>query len=107
MSHRRARIVPEVVAWVRVFSLFEKIRLIVVFPCVLMLAAGCQREAPPSHIFHNGKIVTVDPQFRIVEAMAIRDGRILAVGSERRHPAAGRLRHGAGSISPARPCCRD
>jgi predicted amidohydrolase YtcJ len=82
MSHRRARIAPEVVAWVRVFSLFEKIRLIVVFPFVFMLAGGCQREAPPSHVFHNGKIVTVDPQFRIVEAMAIRDGRILAVGSD-------------------------
>jgi predicted amidohydrolase YtcJ len=32
-------------------------------------------------VFHNGKITTVDPKFRIVEAMAIRDGRILAVGS--------------------------
>jgi predicted amidohydrolase YtcJ len=81
MSHRRVRIAPEVVAWIRVFSLFEKIRLIVVLPFVLMLAAGCQPETPPSHVFHNGKIVTVDPQFRIVEAMAIRDGRILAVGS--------------------------
>ena len=47
----------------------------------LVAAAGCQREPPPSHIFHTGKIVTVDPQFRIVEAMAIRDGRIVAVGT--------------------------
>ncbi|MGH9374008.1 MAG: amidohydrolase [Vicinamibacterales bacterium] len=46
----------------------------------LVAATGCQREPPPSHIFHNGKIVTVDPQFRTVEAMAIRDGRIVAVG---------------------------
>jgi predicted amidohydrolase YtcJ len=46
----------------------------------LVLAGGWQREAPPSHIFHTGKIVTVDPQFRTVEAMAIRDGRIVAVG---------------------------
>jgi predicted amidohydrolase YtcJ len=46
----------------------------------LVLAAGGQREPPPSHIFHTGKIVTVDPQFRTVEAMAIRDGRIVAVG---------------------------
>jgi predicted amidohydrolase YtcJ len=81
MSHRHVRIAPEVVAWNRVFSLFAKIRLSVVFPCVLMLAAGWQREAPPSQVFHNGKIVTVDPGFRIVQAMAIRDGRILAVGS--------------------------
>src|SRR4249920_4249653 len=47
----------------------------------LAAAAGCHREAPPSHIFNNGRIVTVDPQFRIVEAMAIRDGRVVAVGT--------------------------
>ncbi len=46
----------------------------------LVVAAGCRRDPPPSHIFHTGKIVTVDPQFRTVEAMAIRDGRIVAVG---------------------------
>jgi predicted amidohydrolase YtcJ len=43
--------------------------------------AAFGRQGPPSHIFHNGKIVTVDPQFRTVEAMSIRDGRIVAVGS--------------------------
>jgi predicted amidohydrolase YtcJ len=46
----------------------------------LLVAPGCHREPRPSHIFHNGKIVTVDPQFRTVQAMAIRDGRIVAVG---------------------------
>jgi hypothetical protein len=48
----------------------------------LVLTAGCQRQPPPSHIFHNGEIVTVDPQFRIVEAMAILDGRIVATGTD-------------------------
>jgi predicted amidohydrolase YtcJ len=49
--------------------------------------AGCQRAPaaaqapPPGQIFHNGKIVTVDAQFRTVDAMAIRDGRIVAVGT--------------------------
>jgi predicted amidohydrolase YtcJ len=47
----------------------------------LVALAGCRREPAPSHIFHNGRILTVDPQFRIVEAMAIRDGRIAAVGT--------------------------
>jgi predicted amidohydrolase YtcJ len=55
-------------------------RLILVLPA-LLVAAGYQREPPPSHIFHNGKIVTVDPQFRTVQAMAIRGGRILATGT--------------------------
>ncbi len=48
---------------------------------LLILLAGCYREPSPTHIFHHGKIVTVDPQFHIVEAMAIRDGRILAAGA--------------------------
>src|SRR3990170_4241586 len=47
----------------------------------LVVTAGCRREPPPSHIFHTGRIVTVDPQFRTVEAMAIRDGRIMALGA--------------------------
>ena len=47
----------------------------------LVAAAGCNRGPAPSHIVHNGKIVTVDPQFRIVNAMAIRDGRVVAVGT--------------------------
>jgi predicted amidohydrolase YtcJ len=36
---------------------------------------------PPDLIVHNGKIVTVDPQFAIVEAMAVRGDRVLATGS--------------------------
>lgn len=47
----------------------------------LAVVAGSQRAPAPSHIFHNGKIVTVDPQFRIVEAMAVAEGRIVAVGT--------------------------
>ena len=46
-----------------------------------LVVTACQREPAPSHVFHNGKIVTVDPQFRTVEAMAVRDGRILAAGT--------------------------
>jgi predicted amidohydrolase YtcJ len=48
----------------------------------LVAAAGWQPEPPPSHIFHTGRIATVDTQFRTVEAMAIRDGRIVAVGTD-------------------------
>jgi predicted amidohydrolase YtcJ len=47
----------------------------------LAAASAWQREPPPSHVFHHGRIATVDPQFRVVEAMAIRDGRILATGT--------------------------
>jgi hypothetical protein len=35
----------------------------------------------PDLILHRGKIVTVDTKFSIAEAVAIRDGRIVKVGS--------------------------
>jgi predicted amidohydrolase YtcJ len=47
----------------------------------LAAATACARTPQPTHIFYGGKIVTVDPQFRTVEAMAIRDGVIAAVGT--------------------------
>lgn len=36
---------------------------------------------PPDLIFHSGKIVTVDEQFSIAEALAVEGSRIVAVGS--------------------------
>ena len=47
----------------------------------LLFATGWRGQAPPSLVLHNGKIVTVDPQFRIVEALAVRDGRVVAAGT--------------------------
>jgi predicted amidohydrolase YtcJ len=38
-------------------------------------------EAPPDAVFFNGKVLTVDPAFRVFEALAVRDGRIVATGS--------------------------
>ena len=35
----------------------------------------------PDKIFHNGKLLTVDAEFSIAEAIAISEGRITAVGS--------------------------
>ena len=46
-----------------------------------ILASVCGRQPPPIQIFHNGRIATVDSQFRTVEAMAILDGRIVSVGT--------------------------
>ncbi len=34
-------------------------------------------------VLRNGRILTVDAGWRIAEAVAIRDGRFVAVGSER------------------------
>ncbi|HZT32080.1 MAG TPA: amidohydrolase [Bryobacteraceae bacterium] len=54
---------------------------------LVVLAAGvaslaCRRSPQADLVVHHGKIVTVDPGFRIAEAMAIRGDRILATGSD-------------------------
>ncbi|GAB4362835.1 MAG: amidohydrolase [Bryobacter sp.] len=41
----------------------------------------CLLAADADWILHNGKVLTVDQQFRTVQAVAIKDGRISAVGS--------------------------
>ena len=47
----------------------------------IALAAAVEQQPPPTLIVHGGRIVTVDAQFRVVEAMAVRDGRIVAAGT--------------------------
>ena len=50
---------------------------------VLMAASGlASRAADAGLILYHGKIVTVDPQFSIQEAVAIQDGRILQIGRD-------------------------
>lgn len=46
----------------------------------LLLATQIFAADPPTLILHHGKIATVDKDFRIAEAIAIRDDKILAVG---------------------------
>lgn len=48
---------------------------------VLSGALVAAAEAPPEMIFQGGKVVTVDAAFAVREAFAVRDGRIVAVGS--------------------------
>lgn len=48
-----------------------------------LLAAACAPAAPPADtILHHGKIITVDKDFSIAQAVAVKDGRILFVGSD-------------------------
>ena len=32
-------------------------------------------------VYHNGKVLTVDERFSIAQALAVRDGKVMAVGS--------------------------
>jgi predicted amidohydrolase YtcJ len=55
---------------------------------VLSMAAGAAAQTIPAAlvkypelILHNGKVLTVDEQFSIAQAVAVRDGRFLKVGT--------------------------
>jgi predicted amidohydrolase YtcJ len=48
---------------------------------VASLVLDAQQTAPPDTILTNGKIITVDAQFSIAQAVAVRADRIVAVGS--------------------------
>src|SRR6185503_20134759 len=49
--------------------------------CALVALAGTSRAQNADTILFNGKVLTVDKDFSIAQAVAIRDGRFLAVGS--------------------------
>ncbi|MGV3722935.1 MAG: amidohydrolase family protein [Actinomycetota bacterium] len=55
--------------------------LLVVSCCAAVAAAG--KTPTADLILHHGKIVTVDDRFSIRQAIAVTDGRIVAVGSNR------------------------
>ena len=54
-------------------------------PLLVAFAVGQTRAQPaaPDTIFVNGKIVTVDADFAVREAFAVRGGRIVATGTTR------------------------
>lgn len=56
-------------------------RTAAIVACLLPSAALAQWTPSADVIFTNGQIVTVDRNFTIAEGLAIKDGRIIAVGS--------------------------
>ena len=46
--------------------------------------AGVENYPPPDTAFINGKIITVDPSDTIAEAVAVKEGKIIAVGSNKK-----------------------
>ena len=58
----------------------KKIRLALLFTAAMSLSAGAQNAA--DSIYSGGPILTMNGQAPTAEAVAIRDGRIIAVGSE-------------------------
>ena len=58
----------------------DKLLCLTLFISFLILTA-CKIENPSDMIIINGKILTVDAQFTIAEALAIKEDKIIAVGS--------------------------
>jgi len=62
-------------------------RLVVAGSIVAVSAASARAQVPPelvaypNLVLYNGKVLTVDRAFTVAEAVAVRDGRILAVGT--------------------------
>jgi hypothetical protein len=61
----------------------KRLTLVLMVPVLVVasLVLDAQQTAPPDTILTNGKIITVDAQFSIAQAVAVRGDRILAVGS--------------------------
>ena len=56
-------------------------KLLYLLPFILMLSS-CMKTKEVDLIIHNGNIVSVTEDKLIFEAMAIKDGRIVAIGKE-------------------------
>jgi predicted amidohydrolase YtcJ len=57
-------------------------RLLPIACCLLLIAfSSCKFRQKISLLVHHAKIYTVDEKFAIAEAMAIRDGKIIALGT--------------------------
>jgi predicted amidohydrolase YtcJ len=50
-------------------------------PLIGLFISYALYSADADLILHNGKILTVDPKFSIAQAVAVKDGRITAVGA--------------------------
>ena len=55
-------------------------RLMAVLPVILVFS--CHSKQPADLIVYHGKVYTVDSSFTVAEAFAVKDGKILAVGSD-------------------------
>ncbi len=51
------------------------------FCCILLSRCSSQSNDAPDLILVNGKVITVDSNDRIAEALAIKDGKIVAIGT--------------------------
>ncbi len=53
-----------------------------VLMCILIIGSCSPESSKPDHVYFNGKVYTVDSAFTVVTAFAVKDGRIVATGSD-------------------------
>lgn len=58
-------------------------RVVLVSLFAAMALQGCARKQPVDLVLHGGKVITVDEKFSIQSAVAVQDGKIVAVGDEK------------------------
>jgi predicted amidohydrolase YtcJ len=77
-------------------------RLLAVLPVILVFS--CHSRQPADLIIYHGKVYTVDSSFTVTEAFAVKDGKILAVGSDAeirdRYTAPGEIDAGGKAVYP-------
>jgi predicted amidohydrolase YtcJ len=61
----------------------RKLLLIITLPIIFMISSCTDTRQKADFIIYNAKIYTVDENFSLTQSMAIRDGYILATGSDR------------------------
>ena len=59
----------------------RSVRAILLTVSALLGAPALAADTPADLIVHGGKVVTVDAKFSLAEAVAIRDGKVVAVGT--------------------------
>ena len=60
----------------------RQIRLLIALCAVLLSAIARAQTTAPDAIYHNARIVTVNERFDIAQALAVKDGRIQAAGTD-------------------------
>lgn len=64
-----------------VYMMWKKVWMLLLIFCLLTPGTAAAADAAADTIYQNGKIITVDQKFSIQQAVAVKEGKIVAVGT--------------------------